>query len=145
KYDYEGDLGGDILIYHELTYNGKKKLAFAPLPIHAYGHTTLEGDPSGYGGPVPPDVSYLLLPIRELPYLDLAKDPLEEGEQVAFAGFPMGGDLLRLPGHLAQVTPTLHSGIVSAILPDRCAETPHGFWLHANTQGGASGSPVFRE
>jgi hypothetical protein len=137
-------LNAEVLIQHELQHEGRSALAFAKLPVYGYGHTTLEGDPAGYLGPNPPDVSYLLLPIRELPFLSLAGAPLEEGENVAFAGYPMGSALLRLPGHFERFTPTLHTGVVSAILPDRCAQQPFGFWLHANTQGGASGSPVFR-
>jgi hypothetical protein len=43
-----------------------------------------------------------------------------------------------------QESPSLHSGIVSAIFPNRLAQSPYGFLLHANTQTGASGSPVFR-
>lgn len=137
-------LNAEVLIQHELQHEGRSALAFAKLPVHSYGHTTLEGDASGYLGPNPPDVSYLLLPIRELPFLSLGASALQEGESVAFAGYPMGSALLRLPGHFERFTPTLHGGIVSAVLPDRCAEQPFGFWLHANTQGGSSGSPVFR-
>jgi hypothetical protein len=141
----DDELGAEVLIQHELEYQGRPTLAFAKLPVYGYGHTTFEGDTAGYLGPNPPDVSYLLLPIRELPFLSLAQDSVQEGENVAFAGYPMGSALLRIPGHFERLTPTLHAGIVSAVLPDRCAQQPFGFWLHANTQGGASGSPVFRE
>jgi hypothetical protein len=66
----------------------------------------------------------------------------EEGEEVATAGFPMGTDLLTVPGRLHQISPTLQTGIVSAVHPFPCT-TPHGFTIDVMVQGGASGSPVF--
>jgi hypothetical protein len=134
-----------ILVYHEVTVKGKRFLAWAPLEILATGHATLIGNPAKYKGPNPPDVSFIMLPLTDTPSIAVSQTDIEEGEDVAFAGFPMGTALLKLPGHLNQITPTLHSGIVSAILPDRLDPQPFGFWINTNTQGGASGSPVFRE
>ncbi|HXH40988.1 MAG TPA: serine protease [Thermoanaerobaculia bacterium] len=141
---HEG-IPAQVLVYHEVTVKGKTYLAWAPLEIFATGHATLIGDPTKYKGPNPPDVSFILLPLSDTPKIAVATTDIEEGEDVAFAGFPMGTALLKLPGHLNQITPTLHSGIVSAILPDRLDQNPFGFWINTNTQGGASGSPVFRE
>jgi len=73
--------------------------------------------------------------------LDLST-PLQEGIEVATAGFPMGTEALTAPGWLHQVTPTLQRGIISAVLPFSCS-SPHAFTINVMTQGGASGSPVF--
>ncbi len=116
------------------------------MEIQAIGAATLEpAGAQGYVGPNPPDVAYLKVNVRETPALELAEHSVREGEMVAFAGFPLGNQLLRAPGWLHQVCPTMHSGVVGAILPHRQHPTPHGFLVHANTQGGASGSPVFRK
>jgi hypothetical protein len=86
-----------------------------------------------------------LAAVTETPHVRFATEPLQEGEQVAFAGFPMGTCTLTAPGWLQQFSPTLHGGLVSVILPHHTSKMSHGFLVHANTQGGASGSPVFRE
>jgi hypothetical protein len=118
---------------------------FLPRRILAVGGVAVIGDAAGYRGPIPPDVSYLVIDVRETPWLPLAEAPLLEGEQVAVAGFPMGTDLLRAPGWLHQLTPTLHAGIVSAVLPYGRHPRPHGCLLDVQILGGSSGSPVFRQ
>jgi S1-C subfamily serine protease len=115
------------------------------LGIEAVGSAAVIGDATGYRGPNPPGIAYLRVNVRATPALQVSEARLREGEPVAFAGFPMGDQLLTAPGWLHQVSPTIHSGIVGAILPMPLHPTPHGFLVHANTQGGASGSPVFRE
>jgi len=99
---------------------------------------------SPYYGPKIPDVGFLYVKVKALPVLKIndKTELLREGLEVATAGFPMGTDALRAPGWLHQITPTLQRGIVSAVLPFRCA-SPHGFSINVMTQGGASGSPVF--
>ena len=97
-----------------------------------------------YLGPNPPDVSFLIVNAIDTPSVTFSEEPLEEGEWLAFAGYPMGTRLLKAPSWLHQTGPTLHAGLTSAILPYSGVDIPHGFLLHANTQGGASGSPVFR-
>ncbi len=64
---------------------------------------------------------------------------------MAFAGYPMGIRTLRGVVGLRQESPALHWGLVSDIHKNRLAPTRYGFLLHANTQHGASGSPVFRD
>jgi len=56
----------------------------------------------------------------------------------------MGTDQLKAPGWLHQLSPTLQTGIVSAVHPFPCT-TPHGFTINVMAQGGASGSPVFNQ
>jgi hypothetical protein len=54
----------------------------------------------------------------------------------------MGTDHLTAPGWLHQMSPTLQTGIISAVHPFPC-RSPHGFTMNVMVQGGASGSPVF--
>lgn len=137
-------IAADVLIFREVDYKGEKRWAWSAVPILATGDTTIETPEEEYTGPLPIDVSYVLLPFTDMPYLKVADASVQEGETAAFAGFPMGTRLLRAPGWMHQLCPTLHAGLVAAILPHKSATTPTGFLLHANTQGGASGSPVFR-
>jgi Trypsin-like peptidase domain len=102
------------------------------------------GPGQAYYGPPKPDIAFVHVKLRDL--LPVALRPhgamYEEGEEIATAGFPMGTDHLTVPGWLHQISPTLQSGIVSAVHPYPCA-TPHGFTINVMTQGGASGSPIF--
>jgi S1-C subfamily serine protease len=91
-----------------------------------------------------PDVGLVYVRTRGLPSLIVDPQPsLDEGAMVATAGFPMGTDALMAPGYLNQIGPTLQTGVISAIHPFPLG-IPHGFTLNVMTQGGASGSPVFR-
>jgi hypothetical protein len=97
-----------------------------------------------YYGPPKPDIAFVHVKLRDLLPVTLRAHGAmyEEGEEVATAGFPMGTDHLTAPGWLHQISPTLQSGIVSAIHPYPCT-TPHGFTINVMSQGGASGSPIF--
>lgn len=131
---------GVIGILFHLTDAGMMR---APLEIVGAG---IVGGfiPGGtYYGPVKPDVGIVHVKARELPCVEIEEKPgLQEGMEVATAGFPMGRAALMAPGWLHQITPTLQHGIVSAILPFQC-ENYHSFTINVMTQGGASGSPVF--
>lgn len=131
------------LLFVDVEHQGRKAVGFLNLDIEDVGHAEMIGPQEGYLGPNPPDVSFLLLSVRETPAVKFAGSTLREGEEIAFTGFPMGTNTLTAPGCLQQFSPTLHSGIVSAILPHDSSPLPHGFLVHAHTQGGASGSPVF--
>jgi hypothetical protein len=141
--DYEG-IPADVLVFIETEHRGKKTWGWFGIDIVSVGHAALIGEPEGYVGPNPPDISFLLVAATETPTVFFSADPIVEGEFVAFPGFPMGTQLLKAPGWLHQIGPTLHSGVVSAVLPHSAVDVPHGFIVHAQTQGGASGSPVFR-
>lgn len=134
-----------VLLFLDIEHEGQKGVGVVNLDISGIGMATLLGDSKKYLGPNPPEVSFIMLPVTETPSIEFATDGLEEGEEVAFAGFPMGTRTLLAPGWLHQVTPTLHHGMISAVLPHHSTELPHAFLLHGNTQPGASGSPVFRE
>lgn len=117
---------------------------FSAVEIVGFGHTAVTGDLSAYAGPQPPDISYLFLNLTDTPNLRVAESSVAEGEVVGIGGLPMGTDLLKAPGWLHQITPTLLQGVVSAILPHHRHPTPHGRLVQAQTLGGSSGSPVFR-
>ncbi len=134
-----------VLVFASTEVKSGRVFGYVSLEIESIGHAAVIGDKTGYLGPDPPDVSYLLVNAIGTPRVEISAEPLQEGEVVAFAGFPMGRKLLKAPGWLHQVSATLHSGVVGAVLPHQTAPIPHGFLVHANTQGGASGSPVFRE
>lgn len=94
-------------------------------------------------GSAKPDIAIVQVMARAVPALSLDEGALiEEGMEVATAGFPMGRDALLDAGQLDQIGPTLQRGIVSAVLPFP-SESPHGFTVNVMTQGGASGSPIF--
>lgn len=115
------------------------------IPLEIRGVLLGEGFRPGtayYGSKEGPDIAVVHVHVRGLPALRLdCTTPIEEGLDIATAGFPMGTDALTAPGWLHQVTPTLQRGIVSAVLPFPCA-SPHAFSVDVMTQGGASGSPV---
>jgi S1-C subfamily serine protease len=117
---------------------------FLQFEIDHIGSATVSGDTTAYAGPRPPDVAYLFLNVTETPFLRIGDAPIVEGEAVGVGGFPMGTDLLKAPGWLHQITPTVMTGIVSAVLPHHLHPTPHGLLVHAQTLPGSSGSPVFR-
>lgn len=99
--------------------------------------------PEYYGPRSGPDIAYVQVRASGLPAVSIDPETeVFEGMQVGTAGFPMGVDALTAPGWLHQLTPTLQTGIVSAVLPYACT-TPHAYSINVTTQGGASGSPVF--
>jgi len=96
-----------------------------------------------YGPKQGPDLALVHVKARGLQAVTIDSASLvEEGLEVATAGFPMGTDALVAPGWLHQLTPTLQRGIISAVQPFPCP-TPHAYSVNIMTQGGASGSPVF--
>jgi S1-C subfamily serine protease len=96
-----------------------------------------------YGPPGGPDLAFIHVKARGLPAIALHDAAvIEEGMEVATAGFPMGTDALAAPGWIHQMAPTLQRGIISAVLPFACP-TPHAYAINIMVQGGGSGSPVF--
>jgi hypothetical protein len=73
-----------------------------------------------YGPRGGPDLAFVQVKARGLPTVALDASVIEEGTEVATAGFPMGTDALLAPGWIHQVTPTLQRGIISAVLPFPC-------------------------
>ena len=96
-----------------------------------------------YGNSVP-DVGFVWLGVREVPFLQLATEDffVKVGMDIATIGFPMGTLPLTVLGTLNQVTPFLRHGIVSSVYP--FPAHPHGFTIDIMQQGGSSGSPIFR-
>jgi len=83
--------------------------------------------------------------VRDVPVLRLAEKPWSWsiGMPIATAGFAMGTAALTIYGTINSVTPLLRHGIVSSLFPFPCP-TPHGFTIDVLSQGGQSGSPIFR-
>jgi len=134
-----------IAAWREVELEGKKRWGWLPMNVTDYGGIEFTGEKPEYVGDTSPDVALLLCEFRDTPAVNFATEHVEIGEAVAFTGYPMGlGPLLGHQG-FQQGSATLHAGVVGAIHPNRLAATPYGFVVHANTQGGASGSPVFRE
>ena len=118
---------------------------FVEVPLDVIGLVTIEDMMPGqaYYGPKRPDIGLVRVRRRGLPALDIDAEMLiEEGVELATAGFPMGTAALTAPGWLHQLCPTLQKGIVSSVMPFPC-KAPHAFTLNVMVQGGASGSPVF--
>lgn len=130
-----------VLYFHWIADKGMMPI---PPEVKGVGGLKREKPVEGYNyGPDIPDLGFIHVHIKDLPALKIAeKLELQEGDEVMLAGFPMGTDTLRAPGWLHQLTPTLQSGIISAILPFSC-DNPHAILLNIMTQGGSSGSPVF--
>jgi S1-C subfamily serine protease len=116
------------------------------IPLEILGAVGLrQAMPEGafyYGPQNGPDLAFVHVKARGLPTVALDARVIEEGAEIATAGFPMGTDALLAPGWIHQVTPTLQRGIISAVLPFPCP-TPHAYAVNVMVQGGASGSPVF--
>lgn len=133
------------MMWREVTVGGVQQWAGIPFDIKAHGSTHFKGPAPPFIQGTSPDVAFLLLPFRGTPFLPLSSNEAEIGEMVAFSGFPMGNRVLQgYNGGLRQESSTLHWGIVGAVHPHRIHPSPYGFLVHANTQGGASGSPVYR-
>lgn len=92
-----------------------------------------------------PDVAFAQLAVRGLSPVTLATAEwsIRVGMEVATAGFPLGEDPLVVNGIVGQGTPLLRRGIVSAVNPFPCPH-PDAFTIDVMSQGGASGSPIFR-
>ena len=96
-----------------------------------------------YYGPPKPDIAFVRVSVRGLAHVTVdGETVLEEGMEVATAGFPMGRDALMAPGRMHQITPTLQRGIISAVMPF-AGSHPHAIAVNVMAHGGASGSPVF--
>ena len=113
--------------------------------IHGFQMLSKFTSTSQFYGESLPDIAFGQLRIRDLPPVKLATDDwyLRIGMEVATAGFPLGEDPLIVNGVVAQGTPLLRRGIVSGVNPLPCPQ-PHGFTIDIMSQGGASGSPIFR-
>ncbi len=129
--------------YAILLYSSPAGQLEIPLEVIGVGRVGQYNPGKVYYGPSKPDVAFVHVDAIGLPSLKIDEDVVvNEGMELATAGFPMGTDALTAPGYIHQVTPTLQAGIVSAILPFSCTK-PHAYMLNVMTQGGASGSPVF--
>lgn len=132
-----------VVYFHWIPDKG---MATITMEIKGAGIIKKERPTDGYSyGPEIPDLGFIHVHMRDLAALKIAeKLELEEGDEILLSGFPLGTKALRAPGWLHQLSPTLHSGIVSAILPFPC-ENPHAILIDTMSHGGSSGSPVFNK
>ncbi len=81
-----------------------------------------------------PDIGFVQLGVREVPFLRLASEDyyVGIGMEVATIGYPMGTLPLTALGKVNQVTPFLRRGIVSSIFPFPVAN-PHGRYSDSTT------------
>jgi Trypsin-like peptidase domain len=127
------------LLFH-LTEAGQFEIELEVFAVS--GISDFNAGKAYYGPKEGPDLGFVFVKAKGLAPLQIdGETEIEEGIEVATAGYPMGTDALTAPGWLHQITPTLQKGIVSAVLPYPCLH-PHGFSINVMTQGGASGSPV---
>jgi hypothetical protein len=141
--DYKG-LPFAVMLFREVTVAGKQVWAKFELDVIDVSLATFEGEKPAFVEENVPDVAFLLLDTRGTPKVSFADTGARPGEMVAYMGFPMGERTLRGYVGLQQESPTLHWAIVSSILPHRLAPSPYGFMIDSVSQGGASGSPIFR-
>lgn len=129
-----------VLFYHNIPDKG---MITIPMDIQgAIGIQKYEHKGPYYGEDIP-DMGALLVNYSGLPAMELSGEmEFREGAPIAVAGFPMGEDTLLAPGWLHQISPTLQSGIISAVLPFPC-KAPHAYLMDVMIKGGSSGSPVF--
>lgn len=89
------------------------------------------------------DIGFINVDLKNLKAVQIPDQfDLLEGMEIGMAGFPLGTRTLRAPGWLHQISPSLQSGVISAILPFQ-SDNPHGLLLDIHIEGGSSGSPVF--
>ena len=139
------DISEDVWPVHAMLFKNTQQ-GIIEIPLEILGVMAISKYKHGkhyYGPKEGPDLAIVHVKAKGLPIVEIDSDILvEEGMEVATAGFPMGTDALIAPGWLHQLTPTLQKGIISAVLPFACP-TPHAFSINIMTQCGASGSPVF--
>ncbi len=100
--------------------------------------------PGRFFAPIP-DLAFLTLDVGEIPAVTLAPpgDNWQPGLDIATAGFALGAEGLALYNNMNQFVPFLRKGIISSVFPFP-GPSPHGFTIDVMTQGGESGSPIFR-
>ena len=130
----------NVLIFHNVPNKG---MAILSMDIKGALQTALFKPRGYYYGEDIPDMGIIKVNYTGLPIMEIKSElDLNEGEIIAVSGFPMGEEVLIAPGWLHQISPTLQTGVVSAILPIPC-KSPHAFLIDVMCKGGSSGSPIF--
>lgn len=95
----------------------------------------------------PPDIAVLFISMYGAQAVEFDSGlGLYAGQDVAFAGFPLGTAMMREDqiGDLVQAGPTLRRGVVAALLPfPGLPKAAHGIAIDGLGQRGFSGAPVF--
>lgn len=130
----------EVWMFH---FEPDKGAVFVPMEIKGVIQTALFKAGGYYYGENLPDMGIIEVDFKGLPSLQISPEfNFKEGDLVALSGFPLGEETLLAPGWLHQLSPTLQTGVISAVLPHPCKH-PHGILLDVMCKGGSSGSPVF--
>jgi hypothetical protein len=129
------------------SIEGKTRFGVIIRSIKAVSSVSSFESSGPFFGQEKPDIAFVQIDVQEVPSLDICGDSntIEVGLEVATMGFPMGEQPL-MPYHqtkASQISAFARKGIVSSVLPCACAD-PHGFSIDVLSEGGASGSPIFR-
>ncbi len=97
--------------------------------------TTIKSSGFYYGDQIAPTLVLFVVNCTGLSKfaLTISSEPVEEGMEIATAGFPMGPVLMQLEGRLYQLSPTLQTGVISAVLPFPSV-VPHGYLINVMVQ-----------
>src|ERR1700752_3749536 len=87
-----------VYLFRSVMINNQPKWVYFPLDVIDAQPSTFEKSRPSYIKGAQPDVSFLLLNVRGTPTITFSNDPVVIGENLAFAGFPMGAGVLR--GHI---------------------------------------------
>jgi len=130
----------EVMMFH---FDPDKGTVFVPMEIKGVIQIALFKPSGYYYGEDLPDLGIIRVDFKGLPALQISPEfNFSEGDLVAMSGFPMGIGTLLAPGWLHQLSPTLQTGVISAVLPHPCKH-PHGILMDVMCKGGSSGSPVF--
>lgn len=141
-----GESSAFAIVFDEVTSGeGIHELRAYAVGIRRYDELTTFSSQGTFYGEQIPDIAFIQLNVRDVPALRLSPDlhTLVVGMSIATAGFPLGTGALVDYGRVLQLTPMLRHGIVSSLYPFPCP-SPHGFTVDIMSQGGASGSPIFK-
>ena len=137
-----------VMLFPEpVSVNGKTMFGVILRKIRAVNSISSFESSGPYFGETKPDFAFVQIDIRGLPVMEICGDSgvLEVGLEVATLGFPMG-EVPLTPydqGRASQISAFARRAIVSSVLPCACPD-PHGFSIDVLSEGGASGSPIFR-
>jgi hypothetical protein len=126
---------------------GETRFGVILRPIKSVNSVSSFESNSPFFGQAKPDFAFVQIDVQDVPALEICGDSntIEVGLEVATLGFPMG-EVPLMPydqSKASQISAFARRGIVSSVLPCACAD-PHGFSIDVLSEGGASGSPIFR-
>ena len=141
-----GERGCAAMIADPTQRDTDGELSFRMMLVEILDYYVFSGaaTSAGWFGEQSPDIGFVQLQVRGLPFLKFASRDyyIQPGTQIATAGFPLGSLPLTAMGKWSQFIPFVRIGIVSSVLPAVIPQ-PHGLTIDIMQQGGSSGSPIF--